>query len=104
MNITKIRETFESFGYKGNSQINQTKLNEILESLMVLVWRFSPVKHISLTTKMLLISCGTRLRVAPTLLTLIGFARLLMMVSIYFSLSWMRSMVLHILRRGNTDG
>lgn len=103
MNINKIRETFESFGYKGNSQINQTKLNEILESLMVVVLRFSQASHISPMTKMLLMSCGNRPRVALTSLRLTEFARLLTTESISFSPSSKRSMVMHLRIRVNKD-
>lgn len=37
MYVDRIRETFEKKGFSSTSQINQTKFNEILDSLAVTI-------------------------------------------------------------------
>ena len=60
MYTDKIREAFERIGFSGDTEINQTKFNDILTKLMVASTLSSPHGQARPTTRMSPMNCGNR--------------------------------------------
>jgi hypothetical protein len=91
MYVDKIREAFERKGFNSTSQINQTKFNEILDSLSV----HSPLfRTASPMTKMYLRNYGNKPQVGPALSKSTVYVRPLTMAS---ASSWSNFRKSHVL-------
>lgn len=98
MYIDRIREVFEKNNFKANSQINQQNFYQLLSQLTVYLHSLSQAKPM---TKMWQTNSGNKLQEEPLTLKSTTSAKPSTTVSVYSKSNWTKSIVHHLIFRGN---